>query len=81
MPSGGHGGAGAGAIVSMKRAFGPGPTRVLAVAGSMEVAAIRSTVRRLEEMMPAARAAIVPRGLHTWNWQFPELFSRTVGTG
>jgi pimeloyl-ACP methyl ester carboxylesterase len=55
------------------------PHAVLAVAGRMEVAAIRSTVRRLEELMPAARAAIVPRGLHTWNWQYPELFSRTVG--
>jgi pimeloyl-ACP methyl ester carboxylesterase len=54
------------------------PHRVLALAGSMDVAAIRRTVRRVEEMMPAARATIVPRGLHTWNWQFPELFNRTV---
>jgi pimeloyl-ACP methyl ester carboxylesterase len=54
------------------------PHAVLAVAGSLEVAAIRRTVRRLEELMPAARAAIVPRGLHTWHWQYPELFSRTV---
>jgi len=54
------------------------PHRVLALAGSMDVAAIRRTVRRVEELMPAARATIIPRGLHAWNWQFPELFNRTV---
>jgi pimeloyl-ACP methyl ester carboxylesterase len=54
------------------------PHRVLAMAGSMDVAAIRRTVRRVGEMMPAARATIVPRGLHAWNWQYPELFNQTV---
>lgn len=54
------------------------PHRVLALAGSLEVAAIRRTVRRVGEMMPAGRAAIVPRGLHPWNWQYPDLFTRTV---
>lgn len=54
------------------------PHRVLAMAGSMDVAAIRRTVRQVGEMMPAARTTIIPRGLHTWNWQFPELFNRTV---
>ena len=54
------------------------PHRVLAVAGSLEVAAIRTTVRWLGEMMPAGETAIVPRGLHTWNWQYPELFNRIV---
>jgi pimeloyl-ACP methyl ester carboxylesterase len=54
------------------------PHRVLAIAGSMEAPMIRRTVRRLAEMMPNAEAREVPRGLHTWNWQYPELFARTV---
>ena len=54
------------------------PHRVLAIAGSMEAPTIRHTVRRLAEMMPNAEALGIPRGLHTWNWQFPELFNRTV---
>ena len=54
------------------------PHRVLAVAGSLEAPTIRRTVRRLAEMMPNAEAREIPRGLHTWNWQYPELFNRTV---
>jgi pimeloyl-ACP methyl ester carboxylesterase len=54
------------------------PHRVLAMAGSRDVAPIRRTVRRVEELMPAARATVVPRGLHAWNWQFPELFNQSV---
>jgi pimeloyl-ACP methyl ester carboxylesterase len=54
------------------------PHRVLAIAGSLEAPGIKHTVRRLAEMMPNAQAMIVPKGLHTWNWQFPELFSQTV---
>jgi pimeloyl-ACP methyl ester carboxylesterase len=54
------------------------PHRVLAIAGSMDAPTIRHTVRRLAEMMPNAEAREIPRGLHTWNWQYPELFSKTV---
>ena len=54
------------------------PHRVLAIAGSMEAPTIKHTVRRLAEMMPNAEAREIPRGLHTWNWQYPEMFSRTV---
>lgn len=54
------------------------PHRVLAIAGSVEAPAIKHTVRRLAELMPNGQALIVPKGLHPWNWQFPELFSRTV---
>ena len=54
------------------------PHRVLAIAGSMEAPTIKHTVRRLAEMMPNSEAREIPRGLHTWNWQYPELFSRTV---
>ena len=54
------------------------PHRVLAMAGSLEAPGIKHTVRRLAEMMPNAQAVIVPKGLHTWNWQFPELFSQAV---
>jgi len=54
------------------------PHRVLAMAGTFEAPAIKHTVRRLAEMMPSAKAVIVPKGLHTWNWQFPDLFSHTV---
>jgi pimeloyl-ACP methyl ester carboxylesterase len=52
--------------------------RVLAIAGSMEAPTIKHTVRRLAEMMPNAEVREIPRGLHTWNWQYPELFNRTV---
>jgi pimeloyl-ACP methyl ester carboxylesterase len=54
------------------------PHRVLAVAGSREAPTITRTVRRLAELMPNAESREIPRGLHTWNWQYPELFSRTV---
>jgi pimeloyl-ACP methyl ester carboxylesterase len=54
------------------------PHRVLAIAGSMEAPTIKHTVRRLAEMMPNAEAREIPRGLHTWNWQYPDLFNRTV---
>ena len=54
------------------------PHRVLAIAGSMDAPTIRHTVRRLAEMMPNAEAREIPRGLHTWNWQYPDLFTRTV---
>ena len=54
------------------------PHRVLAIAGSMEAPTIKHTVRRLAEMMPNAEAREIPRGLHTWNWQYPELFNKTV---
>ena len=54
------------------------PHRVLTIAGSMEAPAIKHTVRHLAEVMPNCQAVIVPKGLHTWNWQYPELFSRTV---
>ena len=54
------------------------PHHALTVAGSLEAPTIKHTVRRLAEMMPNAEAREIPRGLHTWNWQYPELFSRTV---
>jgi pimeloyl-ACP methyl ester carboxylesterase len=54
------------------------PHRVLAIAGSMEAPVIKHTVRHLAELMPNGQVVIVPKGLHTWNWQFPELFSQTV---
>ena len=54
------------------------PHRVLAIAGSMEAPTIKHSVRRLAEMMPNAEAREIPRGLHTWNWQYPELFNQTV---
>jgi pimeloyl-ACP methyl ester carboxylesterase len=54
------------------------PHRVLAIAGSFEAPSIKHTVRHLAEIMPNAKAVIVPKGLHTWNWQFPELFTQTV---
>ena len=54
------------------------PHRVLATAGSVEAPAIKRTVRHLAELMPNAKVVVVPKGLHTWNWQFPELFTQTV---
>lgn len=54
------------------------PHRVLTIAGSLEAPTIRHTVRRVAEMMPNAEAREIPRGLHTWNWQYPDLFSQTV---
>jgi len=54
------------------------PHRVLAMAGRFEAPSIKHTVRHLAELMPNAKVVIVPKGLHTWNWQFPDLFSQTV---
>lgn len=54
------------------------PHEVLATAGALEAPAIKRSVKRLAQLMPHARAAIVPWGLHTWNWQYPALFTQAV---
>lgn len=58
--------------------LGTRPHRLLALAGTLEHPAVHRTLRRLVELMPNAAAAVVPRGLHTWNWQYPTLFTAVI---
>lgn len=51
---------------------------VLLVAGSREHQGIRATVRTVLDRLPQGVGGLVPKGLHTWNWQFPELFNRML---
>ena len=51
---------------------------VLFVAGSREYRGIRATVRTVVDLLPQGVGGLVPGALHTWNWQFPELFNRML---
>ncbi len=52
--------------------------RVLVVAGSKEHPRIRRSVGVLTGLMPGASGAVIPGGIHTWNWQFPDQFNQLV---
>ena len=54
------------------------PHQVLVVAGSKEHPRIRQSVTALAALMPNGRGALVPGGLHTWHWQFPDRFNALV---
>ena len=56
------------------------PHEVLVVAGSKEHPRIRQSVTTLAALMPNGRGVIIPGGIHTWNWQFPERFNELLQT-
>ncbi|MEO8075684.1 MAG: alpha/beta hydrolase [Acidobacteriota bacterium] len=51
---------------------------VLILAGSREYQGILATVRTLLALLPNGAGGLVPAGIHTWNWQFPDLFNRML---
>ena len=51
---------------------------VLVVAGQKELKAIHDSARDLVKAIPGAKGYVVAGGMHTWNFQFPDLFAQTV---
>ena len=58
--------------------LGGRPHQVLVVAGSKEHPRIRQSVTALAALMPNGRGVLVPGGIHTWNWQFPDQFNALI---
>lgn len=56
----------------------PADKRVLVLAGSREVKAMFRSARDLTQAMPLAVARVAPKARHTWNFEFPDLFNRSV---
>jgi pimeloyl-ACP methyl ester carboxylesterase len=51
---------------------------VLILVGQREPGAIRASQKDLCAAIPSAECRVVPRGIHAWNMQFPDLFTETL---
>ena len=56
----------------------PRTAPVLVVAGQKELKTIHDSARDLVKAIPGAKGYVVAGGLHTWNFQFPDLFAQTI---
>jgi pimeloyl-ACP methyl ester carboxylesterase len=51
---------------------------VLVVAGEKEPGLMRASARDLVAAIPGAQGRLVKKGIHAWNLQYPDLFSRAL---
>jgi pimeloyl-ACP methyl ester carboxylesterase len=52
--------------------------RVLITVGQREYGLIKNSARDLTQAIPCAQGRMVPKGIHAWNMQYPDLFVRTL---